>query len=222
MNPNVRHLVAGKLAWQERLSSTDESRGFRGWHERGYLPHLDRPGVRQMVNFRLADALPRELRHEWEDIFSLSDDRRRFARLEAYCDRGHGACELWQSEIAARFEEILLHDHGRRCGVLAWVVMPNHVHLLVEVWDTPLGKLVQSWKKMGTDFRNARLGLRGQWWQEDYFDRLIRDEAHFQRAVRYIEENPVKAGLVKAPREWPWGSARWRPDGLGLQPWHKP
>jgi REP element-mobilizing transposase RayT len=222
MDPNVRHLVAGKRVWQEPLSSADESRGFRGWHERGYLPHFDVPGVRQMVNFRLADALPGERRHEWEGIFALTDDRCRYTQLEAYCDRGHGACELRQPEIAARFEEILLHDHGRRCGLLAWIIMPNHVHLLVEVWNTPLAKLVQSWKKLGTRCRNTRLGRRGQWWQEDYFDRLIRDEAHFHRAVRYIEENPIKAGLVNSPREWPWRSARWRPEGPGLQPWRKP
>ena len=165
-----------------------------------------------MVNFRLADALPRERRPEWEGIFALTDDRRRLAESESYCDRGHGACEVGQPEIAARFEEILLHDHGRRCGLLAWVLMPNHVHLLVEVWDTPLGKLVQSWKRLATGFRNARLGRRGSWWQED----------HFQRVVRYLDDNPVKAGLAKAPGEWPWGSARWRPEGLGLQPWRKP
>lgn len=80
-----------------------------------------------------------------------------------------------------------------------------------------MSKLVQCWKKLAADFVNAHFERSGQWWQEDYFNRYIRDEAHFHKAVHYIENKPVKAGLVKEPKEWPWGSAKWRPDGLGLQ-----
>jgi REP element-mobilizing transposase RayT len=119
-------------------------------------------------------------------------------------------------------ESLLLHDDNRRCRLLAWVIMPNHVHVLVEIWTTPMGKLVQAWKKISADFVNGRMGRRGQWWQEDYFDRYIRDEAHFQKAVRYIENNPVKAGLVKEPKAWAWSSAKWRPEGFGLQPVRRP
>jgi hypothetical protein len=57
-----------------------------------------------------------------------------------------------------------------------------------------------------------------QWWQQDHFDRYIRDEAHFHKAVHYIENNPAKARLVKEPKAWPFSSARWRQQGFGLQP----
>jgi putative transposase len=100
--------------------------------------------------------------------------------------------------------------------------MPNHLHVLVEMWTTPLAKLVQSWKKLATKFVNDRLHRTGQWWQEDYFDRFMRDNAHFHKTVHYIEWNPAKAGLVKDPKEWAWSSAKWRPEGYGLQPVHRP
>lgn len=119
-------------------------------------------------------------------------------------------------------EQILLFDDDRRCLLLAWVIMPNHVHVLVEIGATPMGKLVQCWKKLSADFVNARLGRSGQWWQEDYHDRYIRDEKHFLTAVHYIENNPMKAGLVKDAREWKWSSARWRAEGFGLQPVNRP
>jgi hypothetical protein len=52
--------------------------------------------------------------------------------------------------------------------------------------------------------------MQGAFWQDDYFDRYIRDEAHYRRVVRYIENNPVKAGLVRTAAEWPWSSAHYR------------
>jgi putative transposase len=136
--------------------------------------------------------------------------------LEEYLDLGYGACELSIPAVAQRMENILLHDDNRRCRLLAWVIMPNHVHVLVEIWNTPMSKLVHSWKKLATNFVNARLDRTGSWWQEDYFDRYMRDEAHFLKTVHYIEWNPVKAGLVKETKQWLWSSAKWRPDGYGL------
>ena len=88
--------------------------------------------------------------------------------------------------------------------------MPNHVHLLVEMWQTPLSKLLHSWKTLTSKRANALLGRSGRLWQEDYRDRFMRDEEHFRKTVRYIESNPVKAGLVKSPEAWRFGSAWWR------------
>jgi len=100
----------------------------------------------------------------------------------------------------------------------AWVVMPNHVHLVVDVWDVPLAKLIHGWKGQSSREANGLLHRKGKFWQEDYFDTLVRDEAHLKRAVRYTEQNPVKAFLAKAAREWPWGSARYR-DEYERLPW---
>ena len=222
MSAYVRWLVAQKRQWHHPPDPAEEALGFRGWHTRGYLPHFDAPGVVQMISFHLGDALPQEHRREWESILQLKDERQRRTRLEEFYDQGYGACELAIPAVAQRMEEILLFDDDRRCRLLAWVIMPNHVHALVEMWTTPMSKLVQSWKKLATNFVNAHFDRTGSWWQEDYHDRYIRDDAHFHKAVHYIERNPVKAGLVKEPKQWRWSSAKWRPEGFGLQPVQRP
>ena len=71
--------------------------GFRGWHERGYLPHRDEPGLTQFVTFHLADSLPASLRHEWAALLEIEDDRRRRQSYEAYLDKGRGECVLLQN-----------------------------------------------------------------------------------------------------------------------------
>ena len=89
--------------------------------------------------------------------------------------------------------------------------MPNHVHLLMETDAThPLPKVVQSWKPFTAKQANAILGRTGVFWDRDYFDRYIRDDGHRAAVVHYIEENPVKAGLVERAEDWPWGSVRRR------------
>ena len=90
--------------------------------------------------------------------------------------------------------------------------MPNHIHLVVDVWDVPLVKLINGWKGKSSRRANALLSRGGKFWQEDYYDTLIRDEAHLKRAIRYTEQNPVKAFLTKAARDWPWSSARHRDE----------
>ena len=67
---------------------------------------------------------------------------------------------------------------------------------------------------------NALCSRRGSFWQQDYFDTLIRDEAHLAKAIRYAEQNAARAGLVKDPRDWLWSSARHR-DGYGRLPWQR-
>ena len=88
--------------------------------------------------------------------------------------------------------------------------MPNHVHLLFKVLDMPMSKLVQGWKGYTTREANKLLRLKGKLWQDGYWDTYMRDDAHELRSRRYIERNPVKAGLAHAAREWQWGSARRR------------
>lgn len=119
---------------------------------------------------------------------------------------------LRDHRAAAVVEENWLHLDGKAYRLLAWVVMPNHVHLLVEVWKTPQSRLVKDWKGFSARRINQVLGRRGQVWQDDYWDRYIRDEAHYRKVVHYIEVNPVKAGLVRAPEQWPFGSARFRDE----------
>ena len=120
--------------------------GFPGWHENGYLPHRDEPGLVQFVTFRLADAFPAELRSEWGQLLQIEDDRQRRIELEAYLDMGRGGSHLRRADMAALLENSLLFRHDVEYDLRAWVVMPNHVHLLVHVREVPMWKLVDAWK----------------------------------------------------------------------------
>jgi putative transposase len=89
----------------------------------------------------------------------------------------------------------------------AWVVMPNHVHLLI-LPEVALPQITR-WIK-GRTAREANLVLRrvGQpFWQHESYDHWVRNEKEFQRIAAYVEENPVSAGLAATPEDWPWSSA---------------
>ena len=187
----------------------------KSWHSRGYLPHLDQPELIQFVTFRLSDSVPAEVVTAWKEELALTgrepaDDPRLAElreRIERYSDQGHGACWLRDDRIAASVQKTLLHFDGVRYRLLAWVIMPNHVHALIETLPGfPLGGIVHSWKSFSAKQANKLLGRIGPFWMEDYFDRYIRSEEHFVAATQYIEQNPVKAGLVRSADDWQWGS----------------
>ena len=209
-NIGLLELIRAKREWSWKPSVGELKKGFRGWHQRGYLPHFDAPGVTQFVTFQLHDSFPATRRVEFEAILKELGDSAKRRKLEAWLDRGHGECWLRRREVAELVEKILLVTDGRDYRMQAWVVMPNHVHLVVDVWDVPLVKLINGWKGKSSREANKLFGRRGQFWQEDYYDTLIRDEEHLKRAIRYTEQNPLKAFLAKAAREWPWSSARHR------------
>jgi len=211
-NPGLLELIRAKREQNWKPSLEASKKGFRGWHQRGYVPHFDAPDVTQFVTFQLQDSFPITRRVEFEAILNEPDDSAKRRKLETWLDRGHGECWLRQCDVAELVEKVLLEGDGRNCQMQAWVVMPNHIHLVVDVWDVPLVKLVNGWKGRSSREANKLLRRLGQFWQEDYYDTLIRDEAHLKRAIRYTEQNPVKAYLVKAARAWPWSSARHRDE----------
>src|SRR5262249_7107780 len=104
----------------------------------------------------------------------------------------------------------LLAGNGSEYELRAWVVMPNHVHLVVDVWNVPLAWLINRWKGGASRQANQKLNRTGKFWDRDYYDTVIRDSQHLMTAIRYTEQNPNKALLVKDPRDWPWSSARHR------------
>jgi putative transposase len=211
-SPGLRDLIRGKREWAHAPAQADVERGFHGWHERGYLPHRDEPGLVQFVTFRLADAFPEALRSEWEALLQIEDDRQRRIELEAYLDKGRGTCHLRQPEIAGIVEDSIRFQHGRDYELRAWMIMPNHVHVLFKVFAVPMSQLLDAWKGFTAKQANKVLGRRGKFWQDDYWDTFMRDEEHERRSRKYIENNPVKVGLVASSREWPWSSARFRDD----------
>jgi hypothetical protein len=113
-NPGLKKLIEAKREWHYRPTLENLRRGFRGWCERGYLPHFDAPNVTQFVTFMLDDAFPVRRWREWEPILKESDQSVRRRKLEAWLDRGHGECWLRWPEVAGRVEGILRADEGAR------------------------------------------------------------------------------------------------------------
>ena len=207
---------------KQDVLGTRASRPHKSWHSRGYLPHLDQPELTQFVTFRLSDSVPAEVVAAWKEELALTgrepaDDPRRAElrkRIEHYSDQGHGACWLRDDRIAASVQKTLLHFDGVRYRLLAWVIMPNHVHALIETLPGfPLGGVVHSWKSFSAKQANKLLGRTGPFWMEDYFDRYIWSEEHFVAATQYIEQNPVKAGLAPSADDWQWGSVSGKDAG---------
>jgi REP element-mobilizing transposase RayT len=98
--------------------------------------------------------------------------------------------------------------NGERYILAAWVVMPNHGHILLKpLPGFSLTSIMKGLKGNTANQANKFLGRKGRFWHPDYFDRYIRDETHFRKTVRYIENNPVKAGLVETPDQWEYSSA---------------
>ena len=95
-----------------------------------------------------------------------------------------------------------MHFDGERYRLLAWCVMPNHVHTVIEIVDDQsLSEIVGTWKSFTAKRANSLIGRSGTFWHADYFDRFMRDEGHMARTIDYVENNPVKAGLVSGPTE---------------------
>lgn len=175
------------------------------------LPHWQQSGACYFITFRLADAIPVELREQWQlererwlhvhpPPWSLRDEleyHERFSQqTERWLDAGHGECLLGDLVIRAVVEECLRHFDGCRYFHHAWVIMPNHVHLLTTIHEGhALESVMHTWKSFTAHRINQQTGRAGPLWQEDYFDRLIRDGEHFANCARYIARNPQKAGL---------------------------
>ena len=212
LNPGVRALVEGKRAWDSRPRPGDEREGFRGWRERGYIPHRDSPGLTQFITYHLTDAFPKELLAEWAALLKIEEERERRKQLEAYLDIGRGHCWLRRQEIADICDQAFRYFDGERYDLRAWCVMPNHIHVLVNIRSVPMGEVVQSWKGYTGRECNKRLRPKGGFWASEYWDTYMRDEDQERATVRYIENNPTKAKLVAIARDWPWSSARYRDE----------
>ncbi len=157
----------------------------------------------------LLDKWKQELAREGAEI----EEELRW-RIEAYLDLGCGACYLAEDRICYRGAKRFTSFDDDRYRLAAWVVMPNHVHLLAApCYGHSLSSLMHSLKSYTAQIANKVLQRKGSFWFEDYFDRYIRNAKHFENAVRYIENNPVTAGLCGSPGNWQFSSARFYARG---------
>ena len=169
------------------------------------LPHRDAIGVPVFVTWTLWGSLPAERVFRPEHLSSSEA----FAVWDRLLDSGrHGPRHLAHASIASLVvDKIRAADAGGLCSLDAFVVMPNHVHVL---WTpmTSLPDLIRRVKGPAALEANRILGTTGQrFWQEEYFDRMIRTGHEAERIRAYIDWNPVKAGLASTPQEYPWSSA---------------
>ena len=189
-----------------------------------HLPHWRQPGATYFVTFRLADSLPQEklevlrmFRADWLrknptpkadalSKFSLENMR----RIEAWLDKGMGSCHLKEEIVSRELIETMHHFDDVRYQLSCYVVMPNHVHVIVRPSfsdSADLEVILRGWKGYSARGINRLLRRNGSLWQDESFDRIVRNEEHLYRAVQYIGANPLRAGLPK--ENW----VRWiRPD----------
>jgi hypothetical protein len=112
----------------------------RGIHSRGYLPHWDFSKSVQAVTFRLADSMPKSVILEWKrEIGSAGDDsfiqKELHRRIAKYEDAGHGETILADEFCATLVQDKLIENHGISYKLIAWVIMPNHVHVLMRILE---------------------------------------------------------------------------------------
>ncbi|MGB2809527.1 MAG: class I tRNA ligase family protein, partial [Sedimentisphaerales bacterium] len=195
--------------------SGDEVRKRHG----AYLPHWTRGSATYAITFRLADSLPDDALECWRmeraQIIQRAEEqgreptqqeRRELAqlysnRVESHLNAGHGQCYLRDARIAELVQNAMKHFDGERYDLIAWAVMPNHVHAVLKPdKGIELPDILHSWKSYTATKANEVLGRSGAFWQSEYYDHLIRDEKDFIHQVNYVLSNPSKAGL----EEWPW------------------
>ena len=178
-----------------------------------HLPHWQQAGVTYFVTFRLGDSLPKDVYAKWHhdrcaalskvdadaDPELAAQIAEEFGeKLERHLDEGRGECWLRKPEVSAVVEKALRHFDGDRYLLGSFVIMPNHIHVLVRpAMEHKLPDILHSWKSFSAHEANKVLGRTGEFWQDESFDHIVRNEQQLDRVTRYIHENPIKAKLPK-------------------------
>jgi REP element-mobilizing transposase RayT len=187
-----------------------------------YLPHWTREGATYFITYRTADSLPAtaieklqvELRIldrklEWGELTPEEEARKSALKSDAYLrmlDNCYGACVLRRDDCAEVACNALSHFAEVQYRLWAWCIMPNHVHAVVQPFaGFELSRILHGWKSVSSRRIGKLIGQKGTFWQSEYYDRLVRDDAEFAYYVQYTLENPAAAGL----RNWKW-AGKWQ------------
>ena len=192
------------------------------------LPHWTQHGAIYSVVFRLADSLPQQVLDEW--IAERSELEKKAAspnsklspenlarlqelhseKIQKHLDAGYGECLLRDPAVAKIVADAIQRFDGDRYHLLAWCIMPNHVHCVLEpLSGVELSDILHSWKSFTAHAANKLLGRNGPFWQKESYDHLIRDETDLSHSIEYVWNNPQEAGF----REY-----KWRGRGTGVPP----
>jgi putative transposase len=168
------------------------------------LPHIFDEGSNLFITWHLAGSLPRE---RYPPPGKMNSGAA-FVWMDRYLDTSQvGPLWLVREEIAKVVEDVPLRQE---CDLHAYVIMPNHVHVLLAPKISP-SRLMQSIKGTSAREANKLLGISGKpFWQRESYDHLVRTGEEFHKILKYIENNPVKAGLAATPETYRWSSAWWR------------
>ncbi len=193
------------------------------------LPHRLPLGNKFFITTRLVDSVPVEVIQQFElenrnavklleENYPNLDERkieigkqwkRNFATFDKYLDNNQGGNHwLKQNDIAEIVKESLHYWHKKRYDLIAFTIMSNHIHILIDTWDvesydTSVTTIMQSIKRLTAKQSNILLRREGQFWQSESYDHLVRNEREFINIINYIIQNPVKVGLVIDWREYP-------------------
>lgn len=194
------------------------------------LPHIQPRGAAFLVNFRLAGSLPTEvvekLRTESIELevklatikdqqekrqFRDKEQRKLFGKWdEALHKSKTGPFWLKDECIAQIVVKSIMYHNGEWFDVLAYCIMPNHVHLVLipyessDTADYSLAKIMHNIKRNSANHANKILGRTGIFWQHESYDHFARDEKELERIINYVLYNPVKAGLIDDWTKWKW------------------
>ncbi|HXR10037.1 MAG TPA: transposase [Candidatus Acidoferrales bacterium] len=173
---------------------------------RRHLPHWEQPGQDLFITWRLFGSLPAQFRPPAK----VETNGQQFVSFDRELDRARTG-PLWLKEppvAEVAFRELRdAHVERKLFRLRAYVLMANHIHILLEPL-APLSKITHQ-VKGATAYRANRVlsRIHQRFWQDESFDHWVRDAAEGQKIRRYIENNPVVAGLVARPEDWPWSSA---------------
>jgi REP element-mobilizing transposase RayT len=197
------------------------------YYER-HLPHQLPGGFPIFLSWNLKGSLPKNviagLDHERcrlsrePDRSGETDQQRRsrhskllFAQRDRYLDIAqHGPMHLKDPRAAQVVVESILWGVPARYDLYAYVVMANHVHVLLAP-KVDMNVITQGMKGFTSHKINGIQNVRGRiLWQDESYDHWARDEEEMRRIIAYIENNPVAAELCIQPHDWPRSSAAWR------------
>ena len=180
------------------------------FHRRN-LPHLYFNEGIYFITYRLADSLPKEkiieITKAIEDDLnnSAEDFERLLKKYDEILDSGlYGNKHLANSEIAEICKYSLLYPDGKDYKLICYCIMPNHIHLIFELIERNKGisKIMQSIKRISARKCNLVLNRNRKFWQDESYDRLVRDDKELYFIIQYVLMNPVNAGLVKNWNDW--------------------
>jgi putative transposase len=208
-------------------------------YHRRHLPHYYPANSVYFVSPRLAGSLPQFrideiceqqelLRIQKQKTPKGSPEAKRYEQASLRLDRilekvDRKCCWLSDPRIADLVAEAIRYRDGKDYDLIAYSIMPNHMHLVFGVGvpdlvepvgqidnlsDKPVSKIMQSLKRYTAREANKILGRRGAFWQDESYDHVVRDSNELERIVLYVLHNPVKAGLIEHWRDWKWSYSR--------------